>query len=165
MATKYLRGLQYTTATNGRDIPIFMKLCYEFWGYCVNGTSSLTTPGGMPTTPTSGPAGFFEGASVLATGNDGVTHSIGINFESLSANFSTSLIGKHITIWSHTDTNSTDNSIYRILNVPSPTQLMLAPFSGGTRDITTLKNNLTSRSALNYRVIDLVAAYQLGIAN
>lgn len=165
MATKYLRGLQYTTATNGRDIPIFMRLCYEFWGYCVNGTSSLTTPGGMPTTPTSAPAGFFEGASVLATGTDGVTHSIGINFESLSANFSTSLIGKHITIWSPTDPDSTDNSIYRIVNVTSPTQLMLAPFSGGTRDITTLKNNLTSRSALNYRVIDLVTAAQLGVAN
>lgn len=165
MARKYLRGLQYTTGTNGRDIPIFMRLCYEFWGYCVNGTSSLTTPGGMPTTPTSGPAGFFEGASVLATGTDGVTHDVGINFDSNSANFSTSLIGKHITIWSHTDPDNTDNSIYRIINVPSSTQLMLAPFSGGTRDITTLKNNLTSRSALNYRIIDVTAASQLGIAN
>ena len=235
MAKKYLRGLQYTTGTNGRDMPMFMRVCYEFWGYCVynnplfaisnatnaspiaittsgnhglstgqlvgisgvlgntaangqfivtvTGTNTFTLnsstgngaylsggfvsiPGGMPVTPVSGPAGFFEGTTVvLATGNDGVTSDLGINFTSLSANFSTNLIGKHITIWSHTDTNSTDNSIYRILNVISPTQLMLAPFSGGTKDITTLKNNLTSRSFLNYRIIDITAAGQLGVSN
>jgi len=174
MARKYLRGLQYTTGTNGRDIPIFMRFCYEFWGYCVNGTSALTTPGGMPTTPTSAPTNFFEGTTVLATGNDGVTSDLGVNFTSLSASFSISMIGKHITIWSTSTApggtgtdgyDSTDNSIYRIINVPSSTQLMLSPFSGGTPDITTLKNNLRSRSALNYRVIDVVAASQLAIAN
>lgn len=163
MARKYLRGLQYITGTNGRDIPIFMRFCYEFWGYCVNGTSSLTTPGGMPTSPTSGPVGFFEGASVIATGNDGVTSDLGINFTSLSGSFNPSMIGKHITIWSHTDPDSTDNSIYRILNVVGATQMQISPFSGGTRDITTMKNNLTSRSALNYRIIDVVAASQLSI--
>lgn len=235
MAKKYLRGIQYTTGTNGRDIPIFMKFCYEFWGYCVNplpiqqvtaatnttpiqittlaphGLSSnqivgiygvlgntaangqwtvtvvnttqytlntsvgngtytggglVTQPGGMPITPTSGPAGFFEGAaSVLAVGIDGVTSDVGINFTSLSGGFTASLIGKHITIWSGTDVDSTDNSIYRIMSVPASTQLMLAPFSGGTPDVSTLKNNLTSRSALNYRIIDVVAASQLAVAS
>src|SRR5574338_1289765 len=141
MARKYLRGLMYQTGTNGRDISIFMKLCYEFWAYCVNGTTQMLTvtaasnanpitittsvphglvtnqlvgiygvngntaanggwnitvvnstqftlngavgnanytsggtvviPGAMPISPTSGPAGFFEGSSVLAVGNDG----------------------------------------------------------------------------------------------
>lgn len=236
MAKKYLRGLQYTTGTNGRDIPLFMRVCYEFWGYCINNNNPLfqvtaatnaspiaittsanhglstgqlvgvngvlgntnangqfiitvtgsttftlnsstgngtytgggfvSAPGGMPNTPVNGAAGFFEGTSVvLGTGNDGVTSDLGINFTSLSANFSTSLIGKHITIWSHTDIDSTDNSIYRILNVPNSQQLMLAPFSGGTKDITTLKNNLTSRSALNYRILDFTAASTLAVAN
>lgn len=235
MARKYLRGLQYVTGTNGRDIPIFMRTCYEFWGYCVhnnpivpilaatnatpiqittdgyhglvtgqlvgisgalgntaangqfivtvvnstqftlnssvgNGTytggGKLCVPGGMPITPTNTPAGFCEGTTVvLATGTDGVTSDLGINFTSLSGNFNANMIGKHITIWSHTDIDSTDNSIYRIINVVSPTQMIISPFSGGTRDITTLKNNLTSRSALNYRVIDLVAASQLGVAS
>lgn len=247
MAKKYLRGLQYTTGTNGRDIPIFMRVCYEFWAYCVNNnpiltvsgatnatpivittsaahglatgqivgisgvlgntaangqfaitvtgantfslTSSvgngvyssgglITVPGGMPATPLSGPAGFFEGTTtgtttgqtaatsvVLAVGTDGITSDLGINFTSLSGNFNTNMIGKHITIWSHTDVNSTDNSIYRIINVVGSTQLQLAPFSGGTKDITTLKNNLTSRSALNYRIVDFVAASQLAVAS
>jgi len=166
MARKYLRGLQYLTGTNGRDIPIFMKICYEFWGYCVNGGASLNTPGGMPTTPTNGPVDFFEGTSVLATGNDGVTSDLGINFTSMSANFTPgTFLGKYIVIWSHTDPNSTDNSIYRIIGVPNSKQLQLAPFSGGTVDISTLKNNLRSRSALNYRVIDVVAASQTAIAS
>lgn len=235
MARKYLRGLQYTTGTNGRDIPLFMRACYEFWGYCVHnnpifqitnatnaspivittstnhglttgqlvgisgvlgntaangqwivtvstpttfslnsstgngaytGDGKLCVPGGMPITPVSAPAGFFEGTTVvLATGTDGVTSDLGINFTSLSANFNSTMIGKHITIWSHTDVDSTDNSIYRIVNVFSPTQIAIYPFSGGTKDITTLKNNLTSRSALNYRVLDFVAATQMAVAN
>ncbi len=164
MARKYLRGLSYTTSTNGRDISIFMRLLYEFWGYCVNGTSSLTVPGGMPATPTSGPANFFEGTSVIASGNDGSTSDLGINFTSLSASFNVSMIGKHITIWSPNST-STDDSIYQIIGVPSNTQLQLVVFSGGTPDTTTLKNNLTSRSSLNYRVIDVVSASQQAIAN
>src|SRR5574338_988572 len=235
MARKYLRGLQYITGTNGRDMPLFMRACYEFWAYCVHnnpifqitnatnatpiqittssphglatnqlvgisgvlgntaangqfivtvlnstqftlnssvgngaytGGGNLCVPGGLPITPVSAPAGFFEGTTVvLAAGTDGVTSDLGINFTSLSGNFTQSLIGKHITIWSHTDVDSTDNSIYRILNVLSPTQMIISPFSGGTKDITTLKNNLTSRSALNYRVIDIVASSQMAVAN
>ena len=307
MARKYLRGLQYTTGTNGRDIPIWMKLCYEFWGYCVNdynpvlvvagavnanpiqiqtttphglvnnqligvygvngltaanggwtvtvvnqttfnlngssGNSNylsgglITVPASMPATPISGPAGFFEGASVLAVGNDGVTSAIGSTLTAPSAPFNQSMIGKHVVVWqpgaftqiaagssgatlpqaviavnsttgfptsgtifvatstgiqqvTYNGTNansftgcsggtgimqtlaavttlnsSTDNSIYRIVAVNGSTQLVLAPFTGGTPDISTLKPNLTSRSAVNYRVIDLIAASQLGVAS
>lgn len=314
MARKYLRGLQYFTGTNGRDIPIFLKLCYEFWGYCVNNynvtlaiqtatfgnpiqvtttnphglvnnqqvgvygvlgntnanggwtvtvvnqtqfnlngssgnaspvanTGVVTVPGGVPISPTtvSGsvltPAGFWEGSSVLATGTDGVTSSIGATLTAPSAPFNQTMVGKHVVIWqpgattqvalpsnnatlpqavisvnttvgfptsgtiyvatstgvsqvTYNGTNansftgcsggtgimltgagvtslstSTDDSIYRIVAVNGNTQLQVAPFTGGTPDISTLKPNITSRSALNYRVIDVIAASQLGIAN
>ena len=380
MAKKFLRGLQYTTSTNGRDIPIFMKLCYEFWGYCVNGINpilniiaasnanpiTITTstphnlsnnqfigvynvggntnanggwnvtvvnstqfslngaignatytsggqvliPGGMPISPTSSPAGFFEGASVLAVGNDGVTSSIGSTLTAASTTpFNpATMINKHVVIWLagastgvsqasvgqtlpqssinvgstlgfagsgtlfvatstglqtvtytgilnttiavgsnavslptatinvastanfptsgtiNVTTNanalqvvtytgitgtsftgctggtgamatggavtgqvftgcsggtgimstngsvsvnqpSTDDSIYKIVAVPSNTQLQLSPFSGGTPDISTLKNNLTPRAALSYRVIDVIASSQLAVAS
>lgn len=309
MARKYLRGLQYTTGTNGKDIPIFMKLCYEFWAYCVNGVNpfltvtaasntnpiqittstphglsnnqligvygvqgntnanggflvtvvnptqfslngavgnatyagggTITIPGGMPISPVSGPAGFFEGSSVLAVGNDGVTSSIGNTLTAASSvpfNPAT-MIGKHVVVWqagattgvaltsagqslpqstinvisttgfptsgtifvvttlgtqlvTYTGTTatsftgctggtgiltantpisvnqtSTDDSIYKIVAVPSNTQVVLAPFSGGTPDISTLKPNLTSRAALSYRVIDVTAASQLAVAS
>lgn len=382
MARKFLRGLPYVTSTNGRDIPIFMKLCYEFWAYCVNGANQLLTitaasnatpiqittstphnlvtnqlvgiynvngntaanggynvtvtgtntfnlngttgngafsaspfavvcvPSGItPLSPTSSPQGFFEGSSVIALGNDGVTSAIGNTLTaSASAPFTPSMAGKHVVIWSagantgvggssvgqtlpqttinvestlgftftggtvfvqtsagvqtvsyvlipnttiaalsngaalpqstinvlstagfpttgtikvvtangpqtvtYTNTTSTtftgcaggtgtmstggtvaatqfagctggtgtmaanasvtfnlpstDDSIYRILSAPSNTQLQLIPFTGGTTDISTLKNNLTSRAALSYRVIDLQAGSQLAVAS
>lgn len=379
MAIKFLRGLQYTTGTNGRDVPIFMKLCYEFWSYCVNGSRLLLTvtgasnanpivittlephglsnnqlvgvygvqgntaanggwavtvvnstqfalngavgnagyagggqvtiPGGIPLSPTNGPAGFFEGASVMAVGNDGVTSAIGDSLTAASSQpFSPSMVGDHVVVWlagarsgvapasanltlpqttltvqstlefptsgtlfvessdglqtvsysgllsttialasngqvlpqatinvastagfptsgtinvttsasalqvvtytgitgttftgcsggSGTMTTggtitgqtftgctggtgtmapngsvsvnppSTDDSIYRITAVPSNNQIKIVPFSGGTADISTLKNNLTARASLSYRVIDVVAASQLAVAN
>ena len=308
MARKYLRGLGYTTGTNGRDIPIFLKLCYEFWGYCVNGFNpvlsvtaasnanpiQITTatphgltnnqivgvygvlgntnanggwlvtvinstqfnlngatgnaaylsggqvlvPGAIPPNGTSAPTGFYEGASVLAVGNDGVTSALGATLTAgSSVPFTQAMIGKHVVIWSngfstliapassganlpqatinvnsttnfpssgtiyvstasgtqvvtYTNTNatqflgcsggsgvmssngavtsgstSTDDSIYKILAVVGTSQLILSPFSGGTPDISTQKNNITSRSNLNYKVIDLIAASQLSIAN
>lgn len=50
MATslRFCRGmLNSSTASN---ITEFLKPLYEFWGYCVNGTSALQSPGGMATT-------------------------------------------------------------------------------------------------------------------
>jgi hypothetical protein len=266
-------------------------------------------PGGLPISPVNVPAGFFEGSSVLAVGNDGVTSAIG---NTLTANSSTpfnpSMTGKHIVIWlagastgigpastgltlpqstlnvgntigfplsngtifvasstgnqtvnyalipnttiaagsngftlpqstinvlsttgfptsgtinvitstgnqtvTYTNINatqflncsggtgsmttgntvaapqftgctggtgvltanaavavnpaSTDDSIYRIVAVPSNQQVQIIPFSGGTPDISTLKNNITSRAALSYRVIDVIAASQLNVAS
>lgn len=43
---RFLRGMLYNyNATGG--LGQFTKLMYEFWGYCVNGTSALQTPGGF----------------------------------------------------------------------------------------------------------------------
>ena len=49
MATqlRFLRGLIYPYNGGGGSIHEFLKVIYEFWGYCVNGTSALQTPGGM----------------------------------------------------------------------------------------------------------------------
>jgi hypothetical protein len=309
MPHKYLRGLQYVTGTNGRDIPIFMKLCYEFWGYCMNGTTPLlsvsnasnsnpivittslphglqtgqqvgvygvqgntaanggwtvgsvtgantfqlsgavgngayttggtvTVPGGMPNSPQNFPQGFMEGSSTLVVGNDAVTSAIGGNVTIVSQQFSSTMVGKHIVMWqpgasttiasgssgstlpqatilvnnaanfpstggtiyvaTSTGTQqvtyasisgnqflecsggtgtmsaggfvtsqglSTDDSIYRIVGYTSSDQIQVQPYTGGTPDISTLKPNLTSRSAVNYRVIDVVAASQLGVAS
>lgn len=51
MATtlRFCRGLFYNYNQTGRASE-FLKILYEFWGYCVNGTSALQTPGGMATT-------------------------------------------------------------------------------------------------------------------
>lgn len=133
-----------------------MRLLYELWGYCVNGTAALTTPGGMPTTPTSGPANGFEGTTVLATGNDGVTSSGLDTFDSAGASFTSAHLGKHIVVWKPSDPTS-ENSIYTIIGVPSSTQLRLLVANGGKPDPSTLHPAFTSRTGLHYRIIDLAA--------
>lgn len=51
MATslRFCRGLFYNYNQTGRASE-FLKVLYEFWGYCVNGGSSLQTPGGFANT-------------------------------------------------------------------------------------------------------------------
>lgn len=48
-ALRFCRGMYYNYGQTGR-VSEFLKILYEFWGYCVNGTSSLQTPGGFATT-------------------------------------------------------------------------------------------------------------------
>lgn len=48
-ALRFCRGLFYNYNQSGRSSE-FLKVLYEFWGYAVNGTSALQTPGGMATT-------------------------------------------------------------------------------------------------------------------
>jgi hypothetical protein len=53
MATqlRFVRGMIYPTPSPALgNTAEFLKIIYEFWGYCVNGTSALQTPGGMANT-------------------------------------------------------------------------------------------------------------------
>lgn len=46
---RFCRGLFYNYNQTGRASE-FLKVLYEFWGYCVNGGSALQTPGGFANT-------------------------------------------------------------------------------------------------------------------
>lgn len=131
-----------------------LRLIYEFWGYCVNGTTALTTPGGMPATPTNGPANGFEGTTVLATGSDGATAADSPIFTSAGASFTSSMIGLHVVVWDP-GSGSSEDSIYRIVNVPSGTELVLDVTSGASPAPGILTPRLTTRGSLRYRVIDM----------
>lgn len=53
MATqlRFMRGFINPYSAGGYGIgAAFIKVLYEFWGYCVNGTSALQSPGGMANT-------------------------------------------------------------------------------------------------------------------
>jgi len=143
-----------TYSPSARATAITLRMIYEFWGYCVNGTALLTTPGGMPTTPTAGPANGFEGTTVLATGSDGATIVGADTFDSAGATFTSAHLNKHLVVWKPGDPTS-ENSIYQIIGVPSSTQLRLLVANGGVPDPTTLKPSFTSRSSIQYRIIDL----------
>lgn len=164
MAFKFVRGLDFTGQTIADDCwQACIRFIYEFWGYCINGTSSLTTPGGMPSaTPfQTFPTNHFEGTSVLATGNDGVTSaSSAQTFGSASATFTSALVGKHIVLWKP-GSDSTDDSIYPIRAVPNANTLILESRCGGTPDPVSLKLGFTDRSSINYRIIDLAVVFAL----
>lgn len=55
-ALRFLRGIlyNYNQGLSNANVGLceFWKPLYEFWGYCVNGTSALQTPGGMASTST-----------------------------------------------------------------------------------------------------------------
>lgn len=166
MAMKILRAMQYTLGNpNVHEGPQVLKFIYEFWGYCINGTASLTTPGGLASpTPSTLPAGFLEGSSVLATGSNGVTVAGSNQFTSAGATFSlASHFGKQLVIWKP-GSNSGDDSIYQIQGVPNATTLVVAPATGGTPQAGTFVPALTSRTAINYRIVDTAAAAQLAVA-
>ncbi|HED38278.1 MAG TPA: hypothetical protein ENI76_08565 [Ignavibacteria bacterium] len=160
MSNHWLRGLQITKKNNNFETGMILRLIYEFWGYCQNGTTVLTTPGGMPTTPTSGPLNGFEGSTVLATGSDGVTTLDKYTFSSVTATFTSSMIGEYITIWSPAS-GSSEDSIYRITNIIDSNTLVLDTTSGGSPDTTTLNQHMSGRTALNYRVISLTVVETL----
>ena len=88
MANKYMRGLPYTTVffspAHTNESALNLKLIYEFWGYCVNGGSSLTVPGGFPSVSYTGggiPANFTEGnpSDTLASNYTLPTANIAVN--------------------------------------------------------------------------------------
>lgn len=164
MAFKFVRALDFTGQTIADDCwQACIRFVYEFWGYCINGTSALTTPGGMPSaTPfQTFPTNHFEGTSVLATGSDGVTSaSSAQTFGSASGAFTSALVGKHLVIWKP-GSDSTDDSIYPIRAVPNANTLIVESRCGGTPDPVSLKLGFTDRTAINYRIIDLAVVFAL----
>ncbi len=162
---KYVKSLSSTgsnSLTPTTAVRFVSKLIYEFWGFCVNGGSSLTQPGGIA--DLSFPPGFQSGSTVLlARGADGST-SFGTDiFQASSVNFTSvnsgSLIDKYLVTWVP-GSDSTDDSIYRVTAVLDATHLQVDPHSGGTRR---LGNHpcFWDRHGINWRLVDVAAATQL----
>lgn len=47
---RLVRGMLYNHGNSSVSVSVAIKLLYELWGYCVNGTNALQTPGGMANT-------------------------------------------------------------------------------------------------------------------
>jgi hypothetical protein len=145
------------------------KLIYEFWGFCVNGGSSLSVPGGFASSgsvlPVSGavifPAGFESGSTVLlVSGSDGLTQAGMPFFDTVSPVFSSSYVGKWLVTWKSGST-STDDSIYRISQWFNSSSIRLNVNNGGTPYSASLHPSFDTRTQINYRVIDFNAAANL----
>lgn len=161
---KFIRGMIYPNANSGgRGWQWRLKWAYEFWGFCVNGTSSLTIPGGMASNNgVNMPANFTGGTSLMASGTDG-SHPIvdGTLFSGdcvftaqSSTPFTTAMVGKILVIWKP-NSNSSEDSMYLITALVSSSQVMININTGGTPNATTKHPSMTARTGVNYRVVDM----------
>jgi hypothetical protein len=138
----------------------FHKLLYEWWGFVVNGGSSLTSPGGIEAVDF--PSGFTD--QVVASGADGYT-SFGYDvFASNSADFvlmssgsiSGSLIGKYLVAWvpGSPGLSATDDGVYQIKAVEDANHIRVDINSGGTRRV---GNHpwFWDRQNINWRIVDI----------
>lgn len=78
MADKFLRNLVFNTGSSTARVHYFLKVMYEFWGFCVFGGASATAPGTgafAATTPTGGslPGNFLGVATTIAAGSNGAS--------------------------------------------------------------------------------------------
>lgn len=161
---KFVRALQLNVSGNANNVMMtHMKLLYEFWGFCVNGGSSLLTPGGMPTssyiTMTNG---FESGSSVLiASGSDGSTTLGSRIFTAPSINWtsgsSTQFLNKHLVCWK-SGSECTDDSIYQIVKILNSTSVEVNVTTGGTPLSGSRRLGFTNRTNINFRVVNLASA-------
>jgi hypothetical protein len=73
----------------------------------------------------------------------------------------TSMVGKMLVMWKP-NSGSSEDSMYIITSVISPTTVKINLNTGGTPDPTTSHPSFNQRSNINYRVVDMGAAYVAG---
>jgi hypothetical protein len=166
---KFLRSFYFGGSLSANQgVILILKLIYEFWGFCLNGGNSLTQPGGMASSQVTGSylsqaTGFESGSNVLlASGSDGVT-SAGLPYFTTvtTAPFSTASVGKWLVLWKSGST-STDDSIYPITKFLGSGSVVVDPTYGGTSvGANGSVPQFTSRTNINYRVVDFYEVTQL----
>lgn len=161
---KFLRALPVSISGTANNVMMaHMKLIYEFWGFCVNGGNSLLTPGGMPTSSyINMTTGFESGSNVLlASGSDGSTTLGSRIFSAPSVNWTsgsgTQFLNKYLVAWK-SGSSVSDDSIYRITRIVNSSSFEVDVNSGGTPISGSRRLSFTSRSSINYRIIDLSSA-------
>lgn len=165
LTAKYLRA-HAIPAVSHVETWIF-KVLYEFWGFCVNGGNDLLTPGSGSFAPVSGvyQMPWNSQTGLLASGSDGSTN-LGLPFFN-SANptaFSASYVGKWLVMWQSGSTN-TDDSIYLITQWFNSSSLRLNVFNGGTPYSGSLHPSLTSRTNINWRLLDFNAVAGMSLTS
>lgn len=171
MSTKFIRGMIFNSGSSTASASYMLKFMYEFWGYCIYGGASLSSPGigsFASTTPFGGslPTNFIEGTSVVASGADGQTIATTVfrydgytDFITQSSTpFNSNMVGKQLVIWK-AGSNSSEDSIYNIIGYKSSSNIVINVNNGGTPSYNDgYKPAVTSRTSINYRVVDIASA-------
>ena len=164
LTSKFIKAHHINTSVNMTNaIRWTHKLIYEFWGFCVNGTDNLIVPGGFaPSASILFPPLWESGSAVLlASGSDGSTTIGNSIFTAPSVNWTSgSLVGKWLVTWKSGST-STDDSIYPITQIINSSSIRVDTNIGGTPYPNTLQPSFTTRSGINFRVVDFSASISL----
>lgn len=164
LTTKFVRAHAINQSVSSTVVLRWIhKLIYEFWGFCVNGTDSLTVPGGFASSGIIAPTNFQSGSTLMASGSDGVTVAGAYVFQASSVNWTSgtnAFVGKHIVTWK-SGSESTDDSVYLITKIVNSSSIMVDITNGGTPFTGSLKPAFTARTNINFRVIDIPAAVAL----
>lgn len=150
----------------------FFKLMYEFWGFCVNGSDNLRVPGGFPVTgvygmPWMGPGDSpYTGSSdlsLITSGSDGFTE-VGMPFfNTVNHVFSSSYVNLYLVTWKSGST-STDDSIYQITQWLNSSSVRVNVLQGGTPYSGSMHPAFTTRSNINYRIVDFTRIVGLALS-
>jgi hypothetical protein len=144
-----------------------MRVLFEFWGFCVNGDNSLINPGLGAFAPVSGvyQIPWTSQTGLLQSGSDGFTQQGMPFFNTVNATaFSASWVGKYLVTWQSGST-STDDSIYLITQWIGSSSIRVNIQQGGTPDPVTRHLGFTTRTSINYRVVDINASAQFGLTS
>lgn len=149
---------------------LYAKFIYEFWGFCVNGGTSLFEPGGFASGSVTFPVAFQSSSHIVAVGNDGVTE-FGRDGEFLSNSFdfealhvANNLSKMHLVIWK-SGSASPDDSIYQINGVVNPNTLRLNQYSGGGTVRLGNRPTFEDRSGINFRIVNMGIIQTLTVSN
>lgn len=129
----------------------------------VTGTTFTGCTGGSGTMST---GGNVTSSSLLTIGSDGYTNATTVyrqdgysDFFSTSGNFTSNMVGKQLVAWK-AGSNSSEDSIYSIIGFRDPNNIIVNVNNGGVPSsaLDGYRPSFTSRSSINYRVIDIGAA-------
>lgn len=149
--------------------------------YTNQGTQTVTYTGVTATSFTgcSGGGGTMStgnnvtGASLMTLGSDGYTNATTVfrqdgytDFYATNIQFTSNMVGKQLVMWK-AGSNSSEDSIYNIIGFKDQNNLIINVNNGGTPSSITdgYRPTVTTRSSINYRVIDIASAGATGVAD
>jgi hypothetical protein len=154
-------GTIYVYTSAGTQTVTYTGVTSNTFTGCSGGTGTMSTGNNVTS------------SSLLTIGNDGYTNATTDfrydgyqDFFATSGPFTENMVGKQIVIWKN-NSGSSEDSIYNIIAYKSPTNIVVNVNNGGTPSAADgYKPSFTTRSSINYRVIDVnIAGSTTGIGN
>lgn len=136
----------------------------------VNATQFTGCSGGTGTMST---GNTVSSASLMTFGSDGYTNATTIfrqdgytDFYATGIKFTSNMVGKQLVMWK-AGSNSSEDSIYNIIGFKDQNNIIINVNNGGTPSSINdgYRPTVTTRSSINYRVIDIASAGATGVAD